>query len=376
MKSIALLISLVCNLPDIYVTLPPFNAIPDGSADCTAALQAAADAARIRQITDETDYVLAQTVPTIHLDSGIYTLSGPITFQSMACIKGNNAVIVQTQDTDSFSFPNGTHVDITGCTFVNGTRAVFIANENINTCMFNIKQCTFSNIKETALVLKSTATATLSIGVLSATLNIDKCSFRNCYRALDECCDFANITGCQVLHTSSTRTAPLSENGYHCVFAVRRGRCHIKDSIMRSIPQRATVPASQCWVYTTGSLILSDTQFSDNGDARQTVVFGPTGVDPANNNGESIRLFGCNLADTLTSANMSAASIALYGMPSHIQVTNCSLKVVSPLISDPQGMGANAAAAMKIAPKLQFSANTDFPNTIRIPTSLSKYVIK
>lgn len=379
MDSVALILSLICGVADIDISLPPYNVVADGSADCTEALQAAADSAQIRQVTDETGYVLAQTVPTIRLPSGTYRISGPITFQSMAAIVGDNAVIVQTQNTDSFAFPCGTHVDVTGCTFVGGMRAIYIANENINTCMFNVKRCEFREIDTTAILLKSTATADFSVGVLSATLNIDECSFANCYQVLDQCCDFANFNKCQVSYSPTSRKLPLTESGYQAVFIVRRGRFHMKDCTLKSVKatySSSTSSTPQCWIYTTGTVILSETGIADAGDARPTIVYGLSGVDPANNNGHSIRMIGCSLADTVTSANLSSASIVLVGMPSQIHISNCSLKVVAPHISDPKGTAVTAADRMKILPKVYFGANTDYPNTIRIPSTLTKYLVK
>lgn len=379
MNSAALILSLICGIADIDVSLPPYNLNADGNTDCTAVLQAVADAAQIRQVTDDTGYVLAQTVPTIRLPSGTYKLSGSITFQSMAVIVGENAVIVQTRGTESFSFPCGTHVDVTGCTFVGGQRAIYIANENINTCLFNIKKVSFKDIGTTAIVLKSTATAQFSVGVLSATLNVDECRFENCYQALDQCCDFANLHRCQVSYSAQSRNSPLTESGYQAVFIVRRGRFHMKDCTLKAIPagyKGSTSTPPQCWVYTTGSVILSETSIVDAGDPRSTVVFGPAGVDPANNNGQSVRLVGCSLADSLTSANISVASVVLFGMPSLLEITNCSLKVVAPHVSDPKGVAATAAGSMKITPKIYFGTNQDYPSTIRIPSTLSKYLVK
>ena len=135
-QTCALPISLLCvaalTAPDIDVSQPPFNIQGDGVTDCTAALQSVADAATFQQTTDANGFVTAQTAPVIYFPSGIYKISGPITFKAVVSIVGSKAIIAQTASSQSFVFPRGTQIDIEGMKFVGGTNAIYISNANID----------------------------------------------------------------------------------------------------------------------------------------------------------------------------------------------------------------------------------------------------
>lgn len=386
MYSVAIVCVLAFGVSDIDVSQPPFNIQGDGVTDCTEALQSVADAAAFQQVTDSNGFVKAQTAPRIYFPSGIYKISGPINFKSVATIAGSKAIIVQTANTRSFVFGRGTHVDIDGMKFVGGTNAVYIANQNINACMFNISRCHFDRTTGAAILAESTATDANSVGVLSATLNIDECRFRDCYQMLDECCDFANFYSCQVQMSIVYATPVPKESGYLAFIVVRRGCFQIRDTVLTPadfVYSSTSGPIKHYWIYSTGSVLASETRFGGENGGIPILMFGPAGVNATNNNGRSVRFIGCQMCAGPTSVpsgtktpNTTTAMITLNGMPSLIEFNNNYVMFVAPHILDPSGNAAKAAATMNIAPKIRFGVNVNFPDTIRIPSTLTKYVVK
>ena len=167
---------------------------------------------------------------------------------------------------------------------------------------------------------------------------------------------------------------------------VRRGCFQIRDSVLTPadfLYTSTSGPIKHYWIYSTGSVLASETRFGGENGGIPILMFGPAGVNAANNNGRTVRFIGCQMCAGPTSVpngsktpNPTTAMITLNGMPSLIEFNNNYLMFVAPHILDPYGNAAKAAGTMNIAPKIHFGTNVNFPDTVRIPSTLTKYVVK
>lgn len=246
----------------------PFNAIGDGVADDTAAIQALAD------------YIIAQTEsglttsgaltaaysgtsPIAYFPTGTYRVTAAINWGPYLHIDGDSAIIKQDDpdadifDVDFYQFK------MSGMQFVGGRHHLRVHNANINSSMFEVDHCQF--FLSSSYSIKTQATG----GVwthMSANGTMDNCRWISCRRILDNCFDSMVIND-QWFQPDSTNldasAASINNRGATPTDPSAQTRLFINRGF--GIPAVGTYgvdrPANIRWVDNWGSFISTDVRW-------------------------------------------------------------------------------------------------------------------
>lgn len=252
----------------ISVKDAPFNAIGDGVADDTAAIQAFFD------------YIVAQTQsglttsgaltaaysgtsPTAYFPPGTYRVSSTVNIGSYVEIVGDSAIIKQDDpdadifDVDLYQFR------MSGMQFVGGRHQLRLHNANINSSMVDIDHCQF--FLSSSYAIKTQATG----GVwthLSCNATISDSRFISCHQILDNCCDSMvlndNWLQPDIVNLSAS-TAAINNRGATPTDPSAQTRLFINRGF--GIPAVGTYgvdrPANIRWVDNWGSFISKDVRW-------------------------------------------------------------------------------------------------------------------
>lgn len=246
----------------------PFNAVGDGIADDTAAIQALAD------------YIIAQTQsglttsgaltaaysgtsPIAYFPTGTYRVTAAINWGPYLEIAGDSAIIKQDDpDADIFDI-DLYQFKMSGMQFVGGRHHLRVHNANINSSMFEVDHCQF--FLSSSYSIKTVATG----GVwthMSANGTMDNCRWISCRRILDNCFDSMVISD-QWFQPSSTNldsnAASINNRGATPTDPNAQTRLYINRGF--AIPDVGTYgvdrPAQVRWVDNWGSFISEDVRW-------------------------------------------------------------------------------------------------------------------
>jgi hypothetical protein len=246
----------------------PFNAIGDGVADDTAAIQALAD------------YIVAQTQsglttsgaltaaysgtsPIAYFPTGTYRVTAAINWGPYLEIAGDSAIIKQDDpDADIFDI-DLYQFKMSGMQFVGGRHHLRVHNDNINSSMFEVDHCQF--FLSSSYSVKTQATG----GVwthMSTNGTMSNCRWISCRRILDNCFD-SMVVSDQWFQPDSTNldasAASINNRGATPTDPGAQTRLFIKRGF--GIPAVGTYgvdrPANIRWVDNWGSFISEDVRW-------------------------------------------------------------------------------------------------------------------
>jgi hypothetical protein len=246
----------------------PFNAVGDGVADDTAAIQALAD-----YIAAQTQFGLTTsgalsaaysgTSPIAHFPPGTYRTTAVVTWGSYLEIVGDSAIIKQDDpDADIFDI-DLYQFKMSGMQFVGGRHQLRVHNANINSSMFEIDHCQF--FLSSSYSVKTQATG----GVwthMSTNGTMSNCRWISCRRILDNCFDSMVINDPWMQPDSTNldaSAASINNRGATPTDPGAQTRLYINRGF--GIPAVGTFgvdrPANIRWVDNWGSFISEDVRW-------------------------------------------------------------------------------------------------------------------
>ena len=317
----------------------PFNAIGDGVADDTAAIQALAD-----YIVAQTESGLTTsgaltaaysgTSPIAYFPTGTYRVTAAINWGPYLEIAGDSAIIKQDDpDADIFDI-DLYQFKMSGMQFVGGRHHLRAHNANINSSMFEIDHCQF--FLSSSYSVKTQATG----GVwthMSTNGTMSNCRWISCRRILDNCFDSMVVNDPWMQPDSSNldaSAASINNKGATVLDPGAQTRLYINRGF--GIPAVGTYgvdrPANIRWVDNWGSFISTDVRWGGEfGGMRIVDNIAPEDASfPWNTTEVSIRggLVFCGPSDDPTACIMGIQG----HVPQRMSIGGFSGMVSSPIV--------------------------------------------
>lgn len=246
----------------------PFNAVGDGVADDTAAIQAFFDYLVARTQSGLTtsgalSAAYSGTSPVGYFPAGTYLVSAAMNIGSYIELVGESAIIkLANDDADGFNV-SLYQFKMSGIQFVGGRQQVVLSNDNINSSMLEVDHCQFFLARH--LAVKTSATGGTWTH-LSAKGTFTNCRFIACHQTMDNACDSMTLVDCWVqpeLGNLSASTAMFNNRGATPTDPGAQTRLNFVRGFF--IPAVGTYgvdrPANLRWVDNWGSFVSHDARF-------------------------------------------------------------------------------------------------------------------
>ena len=319
----------------------PFNAVGDGLADDTAAIQAFFDYIDSTKVSGQTtsgsltsSYTGTQL--TAFFPKGTYRITQAVTVGSYVSIVGDDAIIKQDDD-NAYCFDIALYLfKMTGMQFVGGLQHLRFHNDNINSSMITVDKCQFFLSRNFSVKTFGTG------GVyshLSCNATFSNCRWISCHQVMDNCCDSMTINDAWIQPNStnmSASTAVINNKGATVLDPSASTGLFINRGFM--IPDIGTYgvdqPAFIRWVDNYGRFISRDVRYGGEfGGMPICYHVGPPESSFPWNKTEVVITGG--LVFSGSAADPFACVLGLQGqVPQYIEMGGFSGPVSSPLISN------------------------------------------
>jgi len=344
----------------LAIDVTDFGADPSGRTDSTVAIQKAVNAALWINETAPDGFVLAQSAPDVVFPSGKYLVSDTIRLLPIVSVRGESAIIRSNVDKTIFDCPGaGTLVRVEGMKFVGGSTAIHVSNQNVNGTLITIRDCTFDRQSSTSIIVQG------EVGDLhmSALMVIDSCRYRGSGEFLDSYCDLTKVTNSWVQWGASSFGGCITNNGNrmtieHCMF----------------VPENAK--GSQYWIRNKGNLHALHTRFSGEVGGLPILLQTDNKINPHTRSGAVTTFDKCQLSAGQAS-NLNSNSAIVTGIntvPSLLSVDMCSELIEVPLLRV-TGSAAVTAGTFSVPMMIRFGRNENWPTTVRVPSTFTKYLV-
>lgn len=246
----------------------PFNAVGDGVADDTVAIQAFFDYLEAQTqsgLTTSGSLTAAYsgTFPTGYFPRGTYKISAAVTVGSYVEIVGESAIIKQIADgADCFDI-DLYQFKMSGMQFVGGRQHLRFHNDNINSSMIEVDHCQFFLSRDYSIKTFATGGTWTH---MSCNATFSDCRFMSNHQTMDNCCDSMVLNDCWVqpdLVNLSANTAAFTNKGAYAGDPSAQTRLFINRGFF--IPAVGTYgvdrPANIRWIDNWGSFISRDARY-------------------------------------------------------------------------------------------------------------------
>lgn len=172
-----------------------FGAIGDGIADDTSAIASAAEDCRskLRAIQPPGGSYMG-SCPELFFPAGKYLISAGISINPYQSVRGEDAIIVQSDPQSSIFLCNGGYQNrFVGIQFVGGSKQIVFSNANIDSSFLTVRDCAFQAWSSWAVW----AEGTVDDLHLSTTFKVDRCRFDG-GQAIYTHCDTTQVSDCEV----------------------------------------------------------------------------------------------------------------------------------------------------------------------------------
>ena len=251
-----------------------FGAIGDGVADDTAAIVAAVAEckSKLKAIAPVGGSYMG-SCPELFFPSGKYKISAAITLNPYQSVRGEDAIIVQSDPSSPIFVCDGGYQNrFAGMQFVGGSRQVTFSNANIDSSFLTFRDCAFQAWSEWSIW----AEGTVDDLHLSTTLKVDRCRFDG-GQAIYTHCDTTQVSDCEV-HFRGPSIPPNGAWIKNAGFLRQNGVYSYGGSLGLSnltlVPAAPVVPAEDgsapktvpaYWIDNGGSVVCDRVRFSGEG---------------------------------------------------------------------------------------------------------------
>ena len=170
------------------------SAAGDGKTDDTAAIQAAADLAKLhtRTLKPEGGSYLGSST-ALYFPAGHYVISDEINLGPYTNIVSDSRAIIEQKNPEkrAFVFNNAYTISVRGLRFIGGKHQIWIENKNTDSTMLTITECEFQVSADYAIFTQGTASP--SDVHMSANLVINNCKFIRPRKVLRNVCDYCSV---------------------------------------------------------------------------------------------------------------------------------------------------------------------------------------